>query len=151
MLLLTIIDRLLAEVSEEDLRGKQADRLALTSEQRRWTRGRFVTFVGRDVAFALPTGTQLEPGQTIWIESDWYLTIEAAPEPLLEIRARDQREAIRIAFDVGNRHFPLAYDADRLLVPDDPAMIQLLDRIGAPWKKCTRAFNPIGKALRHES
>ena len=34
---------------------------------------------------------------------------------------------LRIAFEVGNHHFPLAIDGDELLVPDDTAMVQLLD------------------------
>ena len=67
------------------LARKEADTLLLTWEQRRWMRGRFVTESGREIGMALPTGTQVESGQTLWIGTDWYLTMKAANEPLLVI------------------------------------------------------------------
>jgi urease accessory protein len=145
-----IVDTLPINVSCEDLDGKEIDRLLLTWEQRRWMRGRFTTEKGREIGVALPTGVQIEPGQIMWIGPDWYLTMGAASEPLLAIHARDQQEAIRIAFEIGNLHFPLAVSGERLLVPDDSAMSQLLGRIGARWEKCSLAFQPIGKGSPHE-
>src|SRR5258706_264386 len=100
-----IVDELPARVSSADLQGKEADRLLLTWEQRRWMRGRFTTVSGREIGIALPTGIQVEPGQMLWIGLDWYLMMEAASEPLLMIQACDREQAIRIAFEVGNLHF----------------------------------------------
>jgi urease accessory protein len=140
-----VIEELPGHVAAEHLQGKEADKLPLTWEQRRWARGRFATAKGRQIALALPTGTTLEPGRTVCVQADWYLTVEAVPEPLLAIHPRNREEAISIAFEVGNRHFPLALDADTLMVPDDPAMFRLLDRTGVPWEKRLAVFNPIVK------
>ena len=148
--LMLVVEELPSQAGAEDLRGKEADRLLLTWEQRRWARGRFSTAKGREIALALPTGTRLEPGHTVCVETDWYLTIEAVPEPLLAIYPRNREEAIRIAFEVGNRHLPLALEADSLMVPDDPAMVRLLDRTGVPWEKRLAVFNPIPQLSRHE-
>jgi urease accessory protein len=145
-----IIEQIVQGVGPRDVAGKQRDSLILTSEQRRWVRGRFTTTGGREIALALPTGTTLEPGATVWIEPDWYLAIEAAPESVLAILPADARAAVRIAFEVGNRHFPLAMDGDALLVPDDTAMVQLLDRIGVSWERRQSIFRPIGKAHSHD-
>jgi urease accessory protein UreE len=60
------------------------------------------------------------------------------------VTPRSVDEAIRIAFDVGNRHFPLARDGDDLLVPDDTAMEQLLSRLGVAWKRRSAIFAPLG-------
>jgi urease accessory protein len=145
-----VVDRLPTKVSRADLEGKENDRLLLTWEQRRWMRGRFTTERGREIGVALRTGVQIEPGQIMWIGPDWYLTMGAASEPLLAIEAADRQEAIRIAFEIGNLHFPLALAGERLLVPDDSAMTQLLGRIGVRWEKCSLAFQPIGKGSPHE-
>ena len=145
-----VVEKLPSPVAAEHLQGKEADRLLLTWEQRRWARGRFATARGREIALALPTGTRLEPGHTVCVEADWYLTIEAVPEPLLAISPRNREEAIRIAFEIGNRHLPLAFEADTLMVPDDAAMVRLLDRTGVPWERRFAAFNPIPKLSRHE-
>jgi urease accessory protein len=126
------------------LSGKTRDTLRLAWEERRWTRKRATTSGGREVAFALPTGSVLEPGEVVMVDTDWYLVIEARPEPVLAVFPRDRAEAVRIAFDVGNRHFPLALDGEVLLVPDDTAMTQLMGRLGARWERRQAVFQPIG-------
>jgi urease accessory protein len=145
-----IIDHLISPVGEEILRAKEHDKLVLTWEQRRWVRGRFTTDKGRKIGLALPTGTTLPPNAILWIEPDWYLRIEAATESVLEILPSDQEEAIRIAFEVGNRHFPLAVQGNTLQVPDDKAMIRLMDRLGAKWTRRQTVFNPIGNTESHQ-
>ncbi len=145
-----VVDRLPTHVGRAELDGKKIDRLLLTWQQRRWRRGRFTTEKGREIGIALPTGVQIEPGQVMWIGAEWYLTMGAASEPLLSIHAADRQQEIRIAFEIGNLHFPLAVAGETLLVPDDSAMTQLLGRIGVRWEKCSGAFQPIGKGSPHE-
>ena len=132
------------------LLGKERDTLCLTWEERRWTRKRVVTSGGREVGLALPTGSLLRPGDIVAVEADWYLAIEGKPEPVLAVAAKDRAEAIRVAFDVGNRHFPLAISGEDLLVPDDTAMEQLLTRLGVAWKRRATVFSPLGGGHSHE-
>jgi urease accessory protein len=145
-----IIDRLHSSVNRDDLRAKEEDRLVLTWEQRRWMRGRFTTERGRKIGIALPTGTTLAPGAIMYVGTDWYLKIEAAIEPVLEILPSDYNEAVKIAFEVGNRHFPLALEESKILVPDDKVMVRLMDRLGAPWERRQAIFNPIGNTQLHQ-
>jgi urease accessory protein len=133
-----------------DLAGKERDTVALTWEERRWGRRRLVTESGRDLRLALPTGSHLRPGDVLHVDDQWYVVIEAAAEPVLEVRPRDHAEALQIAFEVGNRHFSLAIEGERLLVPDDPAMLQLLDRLAAPYERRTAAYTPVGAGHAHE-
>jgi urease accessory protein UreE len=137
-------------VAPEALAGKERDPLRLTWEQRRWTRKRVVSGRGREVALALPTGSVLHPGAVLAVEDTWYLVVEASPESVLAATPRDRAEAIRVAFEVGNRHFSLALDGDALLVADDAAMEQLLTRLGVPWERREAVFDPIGAGHRHE-
>ena len=139
------------EVMSEHLEGKRRDTLCLTWEERRWTRKRVTTAAGREVALALPTGSVLRPGDVVAVESEWYLAVEASPEPVLAIRPRSPAEAIRIAFEVGNRHFPLALDGELLLVPDDSAMEQLLRRLDASWQRRQAVFDPLGGPLHQHA
>jgi urease accessory protein len=147
---LLIIDRLISPVRAEILRAKEDDKLVLTWEQRRWVRGRFTTDKGRKIGLALPTGTTLAPDAILWVEQDWYLRVEAATESVLEILPADRAEAVKIAFEVGNRHFPLAMQENKLLVPDDKAMVRLMDRLGAPYERRQAVFNPIGITQGHQ-
>jgi urease accessory protein len=145
-----IIDRLYLSANGDDLCAKDEDKLVLTWEQRRWMRGRFTTLQGRKIGIALPTGTTPVPGSILYVGADWYLKMEAAIEPVLEICPADYNEAVKIAFEVGNRHFPLAVEESKLLVPDDKAMIRLMDRLGAPWERRQAIFDPIGNTQLHQ-
>jgi urease accessory protein len=126
------------------LAGKARETLHLTWEERRWTRKRVTTAGGRELALALPTGTVLDPGAVLLVEDDWYLVVEARPEPLLAIFPASREEALRLAFEVGNRHFTLAFEDGALLVPDDTAMIQLATRAGARWERRQAVYTPLG-------
>jgi len=145
-----VVDRLPKIAGPEELLGKEADEVVLTWEQRRWTRGRLTTSSGREIAIALETGSVLQPGSILCVEPSWYATIEAAKEQTLAISPPNHNAALRVAFEVGNRHFPLAIDGADLLVPDDPAMVQLLTRLGVRWQRRTAVFRPIGSGQRHE-
>jgi urease accessory protein len=141
----------LPEISDNRaLANRERDTIVMTFEERRWVRRRANTTGGRAVALALPTGTRLNPGAIIAIEPDWYLQVEPATEPVLAIYPRSHEAAIRVAFEVGNHHFPLALDETRLLVPDDTAMTQLLTRLEIPWERCQAVFDPIGRGHSHD-
>src|ERR1700683_3763228 len=145
-----IIDRFDPPANQEELRGKEEDKLVLTWEQRRWMRGRFTTERGRKIGIALPTGTTLAPASILYVGADWYLKIEGAIEPVLEILPSDYNEAVMIAFEVGNRHFPLALKENKFLVPDDKVMLRLMERLGAPWERRQAVFDPIASTQLHQ-
>lgn len=138
------------DVHHVDLSRLERDGLPLTAEERRWGRRPVITRAGRELALALPTGTILNPGAVIYVGPEWFVVIEAAPEPVLAVNPRSREESLRIAFEVGNRHFTLAIDGDRLLVPDDPAMEQLLTRLAVLWRRERAAFIPLGRGHRHD-
>jgi urease accessory protein len=137
-------------VHDADLSTLERDELVLTAEQRRWGRRRVTTRKGRELALALPTGSMLVPGDILHVTRSWYVVIEAATEPVLVVTPRSREEALRVAFEVGNRHFAMALDGDRLLVADDPAMEQLLERLAVEWHRDQAAFIPLGVVHRHD-
>jgi urease accessory protein len=144
-----VVTETCVHVSDVERGRRVRDSLVLTAEERRWGRRRVRTRAGRELMLALPTGSVLTPGDVLYVGPDWYVTIEAAEEPVIAVRPRSREEAIRVAFEVGNRHFTLALDADRLLVPDDTAMEQLLTRLGLSWHRTRAIFVPVGAGHRH--
>jgi urease accessory protein len=134
----------------DELAARERDTLVLGAEERRWGRRRVKTTGGRELALALPTGSVLVPGHVLHVGDDYYVAVEAATEPVLAVSPRSREEALRVAFEVGNRHFTIAIDGERLLVPDDVAMEQLLDRLAVPWVRDRAVFMPIGAGHRHD-
>jgi urease accessory protein len=149
---IAVITRAHAHLHDADLSGLDRDTLVLTAEERRWSRRRVTTTGGRQIALALPTGSVMKPGDVLYVarESGWYVVVQAAEEPVLAVAPASREEAIRVAFEVGNRHFAVAIDGDGLLVPDDPAMEQLLSRLGVAWERRRAAFSPLGVTHRHD-
>jgi urease accessory protein len=137
-------------VHDADLSRLERDALVLTAEERRWGRRRVTTREWRELALALPTGSVLVPGDILHVTTHWYVVVEAAAEPVLVVTPRSQEEGLRVAYEVGNRHFTLALEGESLLVPDDPAMEQLLHRLDVPWRRDQAPFAPLGIAHRHD-
>ena len=146
---MVLVERIPESVAVEQLAGREPDSVVVTWEQRRWTRGRLTTAGGRELRIALETGTVLQPGSILCVEQDWYAVVEAAEEPTLAITPSNSTEALRVAYEVGNRHFPLAIEGGDLLVPDDPAMLQLLERLGVAWERRNAVFAPLGIGRGH--
>lgn len=130
--------------------ARARDVVEMTAEERRWGRRRVRTRGGRTLALALPTGTVLRAGDVLCAMPDFYVVVDAAAEAVLAATPASREEALRVAFEVGNRHFTLAIDGERLLVPDDPAMAQLLVRLGVPFVATRAVFEPLGAAHSHE-
>jgi urease accessory protein len=137
-------------VHDDQLVGLERDALVLTAEERRWGRRRVTTEKGRELVLALPTGSVLEPEHVLYVDTDYYVVITAATEAVLSVAPRDRNEMVRVAFEVGNRHFTVSIDGDRLLVPDDIAMEQLLTRLGVSWTRDRAVFVPLGAGHRHD-
>jgi len=137
-------------VEAETLLGLERDILVLTAEERRWGRRRARTAAGRELALALPTGSVLAAGDVLHVDRDWYVVVEAALESVLAVVPRSTGEGLKLAFEVGNRHFTLGWDGNRLLVPDDPAMEQLLNRLAMPFERIRAVFAPLGQGHRHD-
>ncbi len=145
------VERIVSGPADSERSGKERDSLRMTSEERRWVRRRTTSTSGREVALALPTGTVMHPGDILVDEPTWYLEVEAAEESVLAVRPHDRQAAVRVAFEVGNHHFPLAIEDEVLLVPDDSAMVQLLNRLGEPWDRRRAVFDPIARGHHHDS
>ena len=147
---LTIVTEIRAHVREPDLVGLERDVVVMTAEERRWGRRRVVTGGGRELALALPTGSVVAPGQVLHVDAEWYVVVEGAMEAVLAVTPRSRDEGLRVAFEVGNRHFAVAVEGERLLVPDDPAMEQLLGRLGVAFERTRAGFVPLGQGHRHD-
>jgi urease accessory protein len=132
-----------------ELARLEADAIELTAAERRRARRRVVTRGGRVLTLALPAGETLVPGLVLHVGPGWYVTVEAAPEPLLAVTPRTPREGLRVALEVGRLHAALAVAAGRLLVPDEPAVERLLRRLGVPWARTREPFLPVASGSPH--
>jgi urease accessory protein len=94
----------------------------------------------------LPEATVLREGDGLALATGGFVRVKSAPEPLVEITARDHEHFVRIAWHLGNRHLPTQIDGERLLIRDDHVIVHMLEGLGAIVRKVDQPFDPEGGA-----
>ncbi|MEM9145671.1 MAG: urease accessory protein UreE [Pseudomonadota bacterium] len=135
-----------------DLSPAGADRLELPYAERYRRRGRLTTVSGEDILLDLPEATELAHGVALVLEDGRRVAVEAAAEPLAEVRAEVRAAGAslaRLAWHVGNRHTPCQIEPDRLLIQRDHVLEAMLAGLGATLRYIEAPFSPEGGAYGH--
>src|SRR3954470_17131321 len=85
---------------------KIAGRLRLDHHHRHRRRLTLKTEEGETILLDLPAAVHLRGGDKLLLDDGAILDVESLDEPLLHITATDIPALIRIAWHLGNRHFP---------------------------------------------
>jgi len=109
-----------------------------TLAKRRW---RGVADDGTEFGFDLER--PLLAGDAVKIDGEKIFVIVQAPEPVLEIPLLSVDQAARTAWQIGNLHFPLALTPGYILVEDDPAIRQMVERERIPFHSRTAVLQPF--------
>ena len=109
-----------------------------TLAKRRW---RGVAEDGTEFGFDLER--PLHAGDMAHIDGAKVYVIVQTPEPVLEIPLLSVDQAARTAWQIGNLHFPLAFTPGYILVEDDPAIRQMVERERIPFHSRTAVLQPF--------
>lgn len=139
-------------------------RLALRAHERVQLRGRRLCQDGQVVLLQLPRQAPLQPGE--WLlpavaaepgaSPPVAVEVLAAREALLEVRSSERLALLQAAYHLGNRHVAMELHPDRLLVPDDSVLADLLrhrglqvTRLEAPFRPEPGAYGGSGDGHHH--
>ncbi|MBM5806624.1 MAG: urease accessory protein UreE [Cyanobacteria bacterium M_surface_10_m2_179] len=117
--------------------------LPLAADQRTSLRGHRRSACGRDLVLQLPRAAALQPGE--WLRSadgSVLVRVEAAAEPVMEVRSGDPLALLQAAYHLGNRHVAMELHADRLLLLQDSVLADLLRQRGLQVSLHTLPFQP---------
>lgn len=122
--------------------GSAADRVVLDQDGRH--RRRLVLTGERGLAFLLdlPRAVQLRHGDGLKLNDGRIVEVAAAPERLLEIRARSTQHLVTLAWHLGNRHLAAQVETDRILIRYDHVIAHMLEHLGATVTAVTAPFDP---------
>ncbi|MDJ0388643.1 urease accessory protein UreE [Roseomonas sp. E05] len=130
------------------------DVVVVDFDDRHRRRKRYIGQKGTAFLLDLPEARVLHDGDGLLLEGGGVVLVQAAPEPLVEVRGRDPQHLMRLAWHLGNRHLPAELDAERILIRDDHVIARMLEGLGATLAKVEAPFNPEGGAYgehnRHE-
>jgi urease accessory protein len=123
-----------------------SDLCSLTYEDRFLRRKVLVTKAQERFLVDLEHTTSLDHGDGFQLSDGRIIAVEAAMEPLIEVRGPD---LVQLAWHIGNRHTPCQIEADRLMIRQDHVMRDMLERLGATLRNTMAPFTPEGGAYGH--
>jgi urease accessory protein len=109
-----------------------------TLAKRRW-RGRAED--GREFGFDLDK--TLAHGSHFFAEGATHYVLEQQPEKVLEIPVGTPEQAARVAWNLGNLHFPVQVLTEAVRVTEDPAVLQFLAREEISFQRVICTFLPL--------
>jgi urease accessory protein len=122
--------------------GAATDRIVLTYDERHRRRLRYVAAGGTTFLLDLPRATVLREGDGLKLDDGRVVSVEAAPERLVQVTANDAATLVRLAWHIGNRHLPAQLEPDRILIRDDAVIVNMLLGLGAKVEPVLAAFTP---------
>ena len=129
--------------TQKGMPPSERDIVSLNWEARQKCRQRLRTEAGREIGFALPTGTRLSPGDVLYRDADVEIVVEGKPEKVFALRP-EKREAFGlICYQIGNLHRPIGFDDGVILVPYEPVLEKQLTRLGFAYTVEERIFTGV--------
>ena len=89
---------------------------------------------------------RLRTDDVLVLEDGGLVEVVAAPEPLIEARAKDLAALSRLAWHLGDRHVPVQVLPNRIRARREPAVEALLTSLGAKVAMIEAPFEPEGGA-----
>lgn len=123
-----------------------ADTITLDEQARHRRRMAMVSDGGIAFLLDLPEARLLKSGDAISLDDGRLVEVKSKPERLIEVRGRDTRHLLAIAWQIGNRHLAAEIHDDRILIRDDPVIAAMLGGLGATLEHVESGFDPEGGA-----
>lgn len=118
-----------------DLEGRRKRRQTLTGDK------------GTHFLADLPAVPGLRDGDGFRLENNGVIKVNAALEALIEVRAGS--DVARIAWHLGNRHLPVQFVGETILLRADHVIATMLVKLGAEVRSIDATFDPEGGAYGH--
>jgi urease accessory protein len=125
------------------------DNVVLDFEERRRRRGTLTATLGTEFLVDLADAPTLGSGDAFLLDNGKAVEVVAAPEPLLEVRARDLNHMVRIAYHFGNRHLEAEIGSSWIRIRRDHVIAEMAHGLGARVIEIEAPFHPEGGAYDH--
>jgi urease accessory protein len=125
---------------------KAVGSVTLDFDARHRRRIRLTVDQGEDVLLDLPKAVAMADGDGLQLDDGRWLTVQAASEPVVEVRHKDPKQLVRLAWHLGNRHLPTEIRNEVLYIRPDHVIEEMLHGFGADLVKVNAAFQPEGGA-----
>jgi urease accessory protein len=131
--------------------------IAILSHDERRVRRRLIPLVhGDEVLVDFPNPVTLDSDGLLQLEDGRMVEIVAGEEKLYEVRGRDAKHLMQLAWHIGNRHAKAQIETewegigDRILILRDHVLRDMLRGLGATVTEISEPFWPLEGAYSHD-
>jgi urease accessory protein len=122
--------------------GPSDDKLILPFDRRQKSRLRVRLESGVEAALTVERGAVLRGGDRLRAGDGRIVLVVAAKEPVALVTAHDQRDLMRAAYHLGNRHIPLQIGIGWILLEQDHVLEHMLEGLGVQVRHEEAPFEP---------
>lgn len=133
-----VVEELVGKLAGDETR--RVERVALGWEDRLRSRQRVRSDAGTEIGIALPTGQALAEGDVLFEDDERVVVVGAIPEDVLVLYADSAEELARAAYQVGNRHAPVAVEEGRVMTPYNSVLEEYFQKMGVRTERVIEIF-----------
>ena len=126
--------------------AEPAGTITLDETARHRRRIKMVSDQGAEFLLDLPEARLLRHGDGLVLDDGRLIEVRAVPEPLMEVRGRDRRHLLALAWQIGNRHLAAQIEPERILIRRDHVIAEMLTGLDATVTDVEEPFDPEGGA-----
>ena len=130
-------------VSNTDKNNDLLDKISLSYEERFVRRKKLITDSGTEFLVNLEETVSVDENQFFELEDGKVIKVISKEENLIEITSDNLKQII---WHIGNRHLPCQIEETRILIQDDPVILDMILKLKGNVKKVFEKFNPVGGA-----
>lgn len=130
--------------------GAACDRVVLDADDRQRRRIVLTAENGAEFLLDFARPVTLRDGDGLVLDDGAIVLVAGVPEELVEIGAGSARDAIRLAWHLGNRHTDVQVVGDKLRIRRDHVLEAMLQGLGATLQPLAAPFDPeVGAPHEH--
>lgn len=134
-----LIQQKLGNINAFDINNRNIDWLQLEWFEAGKRILRRQTLAGNEIALKfLDKNPALTQGDVLYEDDNFIIAIEILPCEVLVIKPANLFEMASVCYEIGNKHLPLFFDKDELLVPFEMPLFRLLSAQGYAIKQDKR-------------
>ena len=130
-------------ISYNEKNKKLIDNISLSYEDRFIRRKKLVTDNGTEFLVNLNETISVDENHFFELENGMVIKIISKEENLIEIKGENLKQII---WHVGNRHLPCQIEDTRILIQEDPVILDMILKLKGNVNKVFEKFKPEGGA-----
>ena len=122
---------------------KLIDNISLSYEERFIRRKKLIADNGTEFLVNLKETISVDENHFFELENGKVIKIISKEENLIEIKGKNLKQII---WHIGNRHLPCQIEETRILIQEDPVILDMILKLDGNINKVFEKFNPEGGA-----